>query len=95
MFNLTYGQGFDYDTENHLTEAFGFPNICTNWDYSPARELTSLYFPLFEYSICIYLVLDFVNTKLAHMRKEIPDWFFELSRAMSVAAVILATCFRE
>lgn len=94
-FDLSFGEGFDFYTQNHLTEYFGFSNICTNWDYTPAREGTSLYFPLFEYSICIYIVLDFVNTKLAHMRGDVPDWFYKLSKGLLVAAIFLATCFRQ
>lgn len=94
-FNLSYGQGFDFSTQSHLTEYFGFSNICINWDYSPSRELTSLYFPLFEYSLIVYLVLDFVNTKLVYIRGEIPAWFFKLSRAMTIAAIIFSACFRQ
>ena len=37
------GEGFDLlDTQSHLVRAFGFNNICANWDYSPSSEITAL-----------------------------------------------------
>jgi hypothetical protein len=42
--------------------------ICTNWDYSPARELTAMYYPLFEYSLLLYLVLDFLVSAISYKK---------------------------
>lgn len=56
------GKGFDYYTQSHLHNAFGFNNICTNWDYTPARELGSVVYPTFEYLLLIYVVFNFMAT---------------------------------
>jgi len=94
-FNLTYGEGFDYKTENHLIEFFGFGNICTNWDYTPAREITAMVFPLFEYSMMIYLALNAINEKLAHNRGEISDSFYRSTQIFNPIIAFLCTMFRE
>jgi len=93
-FNLTYGEGFDYKTENHLIEFFGFGNICTNWDYTPAREITAMVFPLFEYSMMIYLALNAINEKLAHNRGEISDSFYRSTQIFNPIIAFLCTMFR-
>ena len=56
------GQGFDYNTQSHLISVFGFGNVCTAWDYSPSRELTSTVYPVFEYLLLIYVTFDFMAT---------------------------------
>jgi len=94
IFNISYGDGFDYDTETHLTEFFGFSNICANWDYTPARELTALYFPFFEYSLVIYLFLDFVSTFISYRRGELPKWFWILTQIFFPITVLLCIGFR-
>eukprot|EP00536_Pseudo-nitzschia_multiseries_P005054 jgi/Psemu1/254143/estExt_Genewise1Plus.C_910044 len=93
-FDLLYGEGFDFDTENHLTELFGYPNVCTLWDYSPARETAAIFFPLFEFSMMVYLTLDIINTRLSYKRKEIPEWFWKFSAIMYPVTVFLCTMFR-
>jgi hypothetical protein len=93
--SIGYGKGFDYSTENHLSEAFGYGNICTSWDYSPSRELTAMYFPFFEYSLVVYLVLDSVKDKLLYRRGELPEWFFKLSNIISALSIYLCINFRK
>jgi len=88
------GQGFDVKTQTHLSERFGFPNICTNWDYTPAREMTAVYYPLFEYSLIVYLCLDFVVTMLARKRGEIGPRFYTWSKILFPVNVFLCTMFR-
>lgn len=94
LFNITYGDGFDFHTQSHLWELFGFPNICTEWDYSPSREITAMWFPLFEYSIVAYLLLDITNTTLSYKRGEIPLWFNRLSIIICWVTIFLAIQFR-
>ncbi|KAL7505147.1 hypothetical protein ACHAXN_003274 [Cyclotella atomus] len=43
------GEGFDVHTQSHLIRAFGFNNICVNWDYSPSREITAMIYPVFDW----------------------------------------------
>lgn len=91
---LEAGQGFEFGTQSHLQMLFGFKNICANWDYSPSRELTAMVYPLFEYSLLIYLILDFWTTKLANNRGELNDWFWKFSQAAFCINIVLAAQFR-
>lgn len=88
------GKGFNIDTQSHLMELFGYNNICVHWDYSPSRELTAMVYPLFEYSLIVYLVLDFVVTKLAYQRGELSDWFYKVSKIMLGINIFLCSQFR-
>lgn len=91
---VTPGEGFDFYTETHLEDFFGFSNICTNWDYTPARESTAMVYPLFEYSLLIYLVLDFLNTKIAYLKGEINEWFWGFSKVCIVFNLFFCAMFR-
>eukprot|EP00984_Skeletonema_dohrnii_P036642 scaffold37842_cov150-Skeletonema_dohrnii-CCMP3373.AAC.1 len=42
-----------------LKRIFGFNNICVNWDYQPSVQLTGLVYPIFEYSLLLYILLDY------------------------------------
>jgi hypothetical protein len=92
-FGLNYGEGFTFE-ETHLVEAFGFGNICTAWDYTPAREAIGMYFPLFEYSLVMYVVLDFANTMLSYQRGELPGWYWTLMKIVTPINIILCIWFR-
>ncbi len=88
------GEGFDFRTESHLVQLFGFANICANWDYSPSREFTAMVYPLFEYSLLVYLVLDFVQTKLSYKRGELTEWFYAFSKIVFPINIFLCAQFR-
>jgi hypothetical protein len=91
---LTYGSGFDFHDQNHLKEKFGFANICTFWDYHPARELVGMYFPFFEYTLVIYLVLDYIVMKISRSRGEIPQWYMNVVTVVTPLCIFLAIQFR-
>eukprot|EP00537_Pseudo-nitzschia_pungens_P012467 CAMPEP_0172382334 /NCGR_PEP_ID=MMETSP1061-20121228/296_1 /TAXON_ID=37318 /ORGANISM="Pseudo-nitzschia pungens, Strain cf. pungens" /LENGTH=278 /DNA_ID=CAMNT_0013110177 /DNA_START=387 /DNA_END=1223 /DNA_ORIENTATION=- len=93
-FSLRYGGGFNFTTESHLIERFGFPNICTNWDYSPAREITAIFFPLFEFSMMVYLSLDYISTRLSYNRGEVPRWYMIWNNGKYPITMILCAMFR-
>jgi len=88
------GKGWDFKTQSHLVELFGYGNICTNWDYSPARELTAMVYPLFEYSLLIYIVMDFFSTTLAYKRGEITEYFWTFSKIIFPINLFLCAMFR-
>jgi hypothetical protein len=92
-FGLHYGEGFTFE-QTHLVEAFGFGNICTAWDYTPAREAIGMYFPFFEYSLVMYVVLDFANTMLSYQRGELPGWYWTLMKIVTPFNIILCIWFR-
>jgi len=92
-FGINFGEGFDLAT-SHLTELFGFTNVCVYWDYEPSRQLVAMYFPLFEYSLAIYVFLDFINTMLAYKRGELPEWYWSLVRIVTLPTIILIAWFR-
>ena len=89
------GLGFDFDLQSHLVQAFGFANICANWDYSPSREIVALFYPLFEYSLLIYLVLDFMTIALSYQRGELTKWFWTLSKIFFPIEIVLCAWFRK
>jgi len=92
-FGLDFGEGFDLDT-SHLTELFGFTNVCVYWDYEPARQIVAMYFPLFEYSLAIYVFLDFINTMLSYKRGELPEWYWTLVKCVTPFNILLIAWFR-
>ena len=89
------GEGFDFTTQSHLKDLFGFNNICANWDYSPSREITAMFYPLFEYSLLFYLVMNYVSTKLAYEKGLLKDWFWNLSQFIFPLNLFLCAQFRE
>mmetsp|Transcript_23302 Transcript_23302/g.51854 ORF Transcript_23302/g.51854 Transcript_23302/m.51854 type:complete len:283 (-) Transcript_23302:1352-2200(-) len=54
-----------------------------------------MWFPLFEYSIVAYLLLDITNTTLSYKRGEIPLWFNRLSIIICWVTIFLAIQFRK
>jgi len=88
------GEGFDFKTQSHLMQLFGFNNICSNWDYSPSRESTAMVYPLFEYSLIVYLCLDFMATAIAHQRGELDEWFWKASKIIFPITIVLCSQFR-
>jgi len=62
--------------ESDLKDVFGYNNICVYWDYTPSRELTALYYPLFEYSFLLYVILDHFQFRLGFQssRPRIVTW---------------------
>ncbi|VEU45209.1 unnamed protein product [Pseudo-nitzschia multistriata] len=92
-FDLEYGMGFTLD-ESHLTQIFGYANSCVVWDYTPAREMMAMYFPFFEYSLVIYLFLDYTSTMLSYRRGELPEWYWKLMQVVTPINIFLAAMFR-
>lgn len=90
---LEYGMGFDM-SKTHLMQAFGFGNICTYWDYPPAREIIAMYFPFFEYSLVVYVVLDYACMRLAYIRGEIPGWYYSVVKTITPILMLLVIWFR-
>ena len=88
------GKGFDVVTQNHIVAVVGFSNICTNWDYSPSREIAALIYPLMEYSFLIYLCLDFASDKLANERGELTPWAWTVTKICFPINFFLVSEFR-
>lgn len=94
-FGMTWGDGFDYKTENHLAEWFGFNNVCTGWDYTPSRELSSVYFPFFEYSLVVYIILAYINAWVAHKRGYLASWHMTMETILTFVVVFACIQFRQ
>jgi len=94
-FGLTYGDGFDFKTESHLVEYFGFGNICTAWDYDPARTISSIYFPFFEYFLVLYIFLSYVNTWVAHKRGYFKSSNMTMSTILTFVMIFICIQFRQ
>ena len=98
--NLHKGEGFDFATQTHLQQNFGYAYVNPLWnlaseEYSPAREITAMVYPLFEFSLIIYIILNFVTTILANRRGELTVWFWQFSKAAFAITLILFTQFRK
>jgi len=87
-FGLTAGGGFDFPQQSHIEQLFGFSNICVYCDYSPSRELTAMIYPLFEYTLQFYLVLDFLQTLLLYQNGGLSKWFWNLSKIALLHCVL-------
>lgn len=88
------GKGFDIKTNSHLIRAFGFNNICANWDYTPSRELTAMVYPAFEYSLVIYIVLDFINSAINYQKGYVSYRYWIVAQIVFPIMVILCAWFR-
>jgi len=51
-------------------------------------------YPVFEYSLIVYLCFDFLATMLAQKRGELSAWFWNLSKIMFPICVLLCSQFR-
>lgn len=86
---------FPVDMEDTpLTRAFGYNNVCINWDYSPSRELTAMIYPFVEYPLIAYVVVDHIQIYRDHLEKELPSWFFKLSTFLLPIKILLLSQFR-
>lgn len=92
-FGLAYGEGFDM-SESHSVEQLGFNHVCALWDYSPSREVTALYFPLFEYSFVVYTFLDFVLHMVSYQKGELPEWYWKIIKVTTPIVVVFVLWFR-
>ena len=70
------------------------PQICSNWDYSPAREIVALIYPVFEYTLLLYLVADFVNTAISFHKGWVSRRYFRVARVLFPVMILLCSWFR-
>ena len=54
-----------------------------------------MYYPVFEYSLMVYLCLDFVVTTLAYKRGELSEWFWKFSKIVFPLNILLCSQFRK
>jgi hypothetical protein len=68
--------------------------ICSNWDYSPSREITAGYYPVFEYSLLVYLTADFMNVMLHWKKGLVTTRYYNVFRFCFPFMIIFAAWFR-
>jgi hypothetical protein len=68
--------------------------ICIYWDYTPSREITAMFYPLFEYSFLAYIILDNFNMKVSYSKGQVPQWMYRLSSILLPIKVVLVAWFR-
>lgn len=88
------GEGFDISTQSHLVRVLGYNNICANWDYSPSREVTAMVYPLFEYSLVVYLFFEFINVHLHYLKGWVSKIYYNIFRATFIFMLIGCSWFR-
>ena len=77
-----------------LIETFGYNNICIYWDYSPAREIAAMFYPIVEYPLVAYVVLTFLQYKASVEKGLVPTWFYRLSMVIMSVQLVLFAWFR-
>jgi len=70
-----------------------FQQICVYWDYTPSRELTALFYPLFEYSFLLYVLLDYWQLRLSFQDNSRPA-HVRLAKITLPIKLILIAWFR-
>jgi len=88
------GEGFDVITQSHLVRAFGYNNICANWDYSPSREITAMIYPIFEYALLIYLFFDFIQVYVYYRKGWVSKLYFRIFKVAIFFMILLTSWFR-
>lgn len=77
-----------------LLRIFGFNNICVNWDYQPAVQLTGMVYPIFEYSLLLYILLDYFQIQNDMLNGIFPAQKAKLMKTMFWIKVVLVAWFR-
>mmetsp|Transcript_28706 Transcript_28706/g.34080 ORF Transcript_28706/g.34080 Transcript_28706/m.34080 type:complete len:328 (+) Transcript_28706:57-1040(+) len=94
------GVGWDFYTQSDLQERFGFRNVCTNWDYSPAREVTASVYPVFEYAALVFIIMEHLVVLLSRQKGDVCDqgevrpWFCTVSWILLPIKLVLTSQFR-
>lgn len=65
-----------------------------NWDYSPAREATALIYPLFEYSLLIYIVLSYLQIRNDYDGAKVGTNLLHSARLLFWVKIIFVAWFR-
>ena len=86
-------RGVDMD-DTPLVRLFGYNNICIYWDYTPSRELTALFYPLVEFPLLAYVVLNWLQVRQSYRQGAAPKWLYRLSSALLPVKLVLLSWFR-
>jgi len=65
-----------------------------NWDYSPSREATAMVYPLFEYSLLFYLILDFTLAAISYKKGYLSARYWKVAQIAFPFQIILCAWFR-
>jgi hypothetical protein len=71
-----------------------FLQICVNWDYTPSREFTAMLYPLFEYSLLLYICLDFTNSAISYKKGYVSARYWTIAKIFFPIQVVLCAWFR-
>ncbi|KAJ1633443.1 hypothetical protein T492DRAFT_981117 [Pavlovales sp. CCMP2436] len=71
-----------------LMRTFGYNNVCVFWDYSPAREIAALVFPVTEYLFQAYVLTAWIRAYQSYAEAEVSLRYL---RAVNVISPITMT----
>eukprot|EP00574_Skeletonema_japonicum_P013789 CAMPEP_0201713642 /NCGR_PEP_ID=MMETSP0593-20130828/407_1 /ASSEMBLY_ACC=CAM_ASM_000672 /TAXON_ID=267983 /ORGANISM="Skeletonema japonicum, Strain CCMP2506" /LENGTH=290 /DNA_ID=CAMNT_0048202817 /DNA_START=86 /DNA_END=958 /DNA_ORIENTATION=+ len=77
-----------------LMQVFGRENICINWDYQPSAQLTAMVYPLFEYSLILYLLLSHYQVKNDMLNGIFPAEKEKMMTVLFWIKIVLVAWFR-
>jgi hypothetical protein len=81
-------------TNSSLVKTFGYNNICINWDYSPSREITAMFYPLVEFPLVGYVLLTFLQARQDFWANKIPKSFYTFCCVALPFQLVLLVWFR-
>jgi len=88
------GEGFDVSTQSHLNRAFGYNNVCANWDYTPSREITAMIYPIFEYALLLYCFFDFIQVYVYYKKGWVSKYYYRTFQVLITFMIIFTSWFR-
>lgn len=85
----------DVPTPNPLEKTFGYSNICLYFDYDPPRIVAAMYYPIVEYSMVMYIVLNWMSVRrVFDMTKKNERMAYRAFSIMSAIEIIFIAWFR-
>lgn len=77
-----------------LMATFGFNNICVFWDYSPAREATAMVYPIFEYLLIGYVIVDYLQILNDYDNGKVGNGIYKSASVLLWVKIVLIAWFR-
>ena len=85
----------DEDLSNSaLVQVFGYNNICIYWDYTPAREIAAMVYPIAEYTMLGYIISSYIHVRASYDEGRVSKRFLLIERILLFVEILLLSWFR-
>mmetsp|Transcript_23277 Transcript_23277/g.63078 ORF Transcript_23277/g.63078 Transcript_23277/m.63078 type:complete len:278 (-) Transcript_23277:349-1182(-) len=68
---------------------YGYNNVCIMWDFSPAKEIAAMIFPVAEYLLQGHLVVALIRSNQTTLKGITPKWYFVMTSVFTSVAMFL------